>query len=80
MESLALLVFGIFAAQALLGAVTLTFAILNRVKGKFRITSNVLVVALVVQIWGCSIVPSFIYIPLFFLVPAVLVRFLKARD
>jgi len=80
MESLAFLVFGIFAAQALLGAATLTFAILNRRNGKFRITSNVLVAALVVQIWGFSIVPDFIYIPIFFLVPAVLVRFLKPRD
>jgi hypothetical protein len=81
LESLAFLVFGIFAAQALLGAATLTYAILNRRNGKFRVTSHILIGLLAIQmLWGFSVTTAFGYFSLFFLVPAVLVRYLKARD
>jgi len=81
MESLAYLVLGIFALQGLLGLAALTFAILNRRNGKFRVTSHILIGLLAIQmLWGFSVTTAFGYFSLFFLVPAVLVRYLKARD
>jgi hypothetical protein len=81
MESLAFLVLGIFAVQALVGVAALTFAILNRMKGKFRVTSHVLIGVLALQmLWGFSVAGAFGYFSLFFLAPAVLVRYLKARS
>ncbi|MEY4367255.1 MAG: hypothetical protein RLZ28_670 [Actinomycetota bacterium] len=81
MESLAYFVMALLLVQALLGVVALTFAILNRAKGKFRITSHVLIGLLALQMfWGFSVAPAFGYLSLAFLAIAVVVRYLKARS
>ncbi len=78
MESLAYVVMAMLLAQVLLGLIALTFAILNRVMSKFRITSNVLVGLLGVEmIWGFTIAPAFGYIALTLLAVTAIVRYLK---
>ncbi len=78
MESLAYVVMAMLLAQVLLGLIALTFAILNRVMSKFRITSNVLVGLLGVEmIWGFTIAPAFGYTALTLLVVTAIVRYLK---
>jgi hypothetical protein len=80
MESLAYLVMGILAAQILLGALPLTFSILYRVKGKFAVTSQVLIALLVLQMaWGFSVAPAFGYLSLTFLVSSAIVRWVKFK-
>ena len=78
MESLAYLVLGLLLAQILLGAVTLTFAILHRVKGKFALTSQVLIALLALQMaWGFSVAATFGYLALIFLAGSAIVRYVK---
>jgi hypothetical protein len=80
MESLALLVTFLLLIQVLLGAVVLTFAILWRSKGKFKLTSQILIGLLALQtIWALSIQLPFGYPGLVFLIAATLVRFLKTK-
>ena len=81
MESLAYFVMALLLVQFLIGAVAVTFAIINRVNGKLRITSHVFIGLLALQmLWGFSIAPAFGYISLALLTIAVLARYLKARD
>ena len=81
MESLAYFVMALLLVQVLVGAVALTFAIINRANGKFRITSHILIGLLALQmLWGFSIAPAFGFISLAFLTIAVIVRYAKARD
>jgi len=81
MESLAYFVMALLLAQALLGVVAVTFAIINRVNGKLRITSHVFIGLLALQmLWGFSIAPAFGFLSLAFLTISVVVRYLKARS
>ncbi|NBR24854.1 MAG: hypothetical protein EBU08_14000 [Micrococcales bacterium] len=80
MESLALLVTFLLLIQVFLGAVTLTFAILFRRRGTFKLTSQILIGLLALQtIWALSVLPAFGYPALVFLIAATLVRFLKTK-
>jgi len=80
MESLALLVTFLLLIQVFLGAVTLTFAILYRRRGTFKLTSQILIGLLALQtIWALSILLPFGYPGLVFLIAAGLVRFLKTK-
>jgi hypothetical protein len=80
MESLAYVVMGILVAQILLGAVPLTFAILYRVKGKFAVTSQVLIALLALQMaWGFTLAAAFGYLALTFLVSSSIVRWVKFK-
>jgi hypothetical protein len=80
MESLALLVTFLLLIQVLFGTVTLTFAILYRRRGTFKLTSQILIGLLALQtIWALSVQPAFGYPSLVFLVAAGLVRFLKTK-
>jgi heme A synthase len=80
MESLAIVITLLLLIQVLLGAVALTFAILFRRRGTFKLTSMILIGLLALQtIWALSVQPAFGYPSLVFLVAAGLVRFLKTK-
>ncbi|MEY2816336.1 MAG: hypothetical protein RJA78_912 [Actinomycetota bacterium] len=80
MESLVLLVTFLLLIQVFLGAVVLTFAILWRSKGKFKLTSQILIGLLAVQaVWALSIQLPFGYPSLTLLIASALVRYLKTK-
>jgi hypothetical protein len=78
MESLAYVVMAMLLAQVLLGLVSVTFSILNRVLNKFKTTSQVLLGLLAIEmVWGFTIAPAFGYIALTLLAISAAVRFVK---
>ena len=80
MESLAYLVVGLLLAQLALGVLTLVFALLYRLKGKFAVTSQVIIGLLVVEtIWGFTINNAFGIPALIFTATAALIRYLPRK-
>jgi len=79
MESLALLVGGMYLGEILFGLVTLGFAITYRAKAKFGVTSLVLISILALETAVAMQMVAFGLPALICLVPAALLRFLPRR-
>jgi hypothetical protein len=80
MESLALLVVGLLLAQLALGVVPLVFSLIYRIKGKFAITSQVLIGVLALEtIWGFTINNAFGIPGVVFVITAALIRYLPKK-
>jgi len=80
MESLAYVVVGLLLAQLGLGVLTLVFALLYRLKGKFAITSQVIIGLLALEtIWGFTINNAFGIPALIFTATAALIRYLPRK-
>lgn len=80
MESLAYLVVGLLLAQLALGVLPLVFSLIYRIKGKFSITSQVLIGVLALEmIWGFTINNAFGIPAAVFVITSALVRYLPKK-
>ena len=80
MESLALLVGGMFLAEIALAVITVVFAAIYRARGKFRLTTTILIGMLSAwTIWALVLSPAFGYPPLAGVLLAALLRFAPKR-